>query len=52
MVEVVERDCWSFYIRGKRCAKMGEMIGTLPKEIWGGVIRLGIQEMGVAEIPC
>ena len=51
VVELVECNCGSFYIRAKRCAKMDDMIGTVPKEEWEA-IRLGIQEMEVADIPC
>lgn len=51
VVELVERNCGFFYIRAKRCAKMDDMIGTVPKEKWEAV-RLGVQEMEVAEIPC
>ena len=50
VVEVVERNSSSFYIRAKRCANMDNMIGSVPKEKWEK-IRLGIQEMEVADIP-
>lgn len=50
VVGVVERNSRSFYIRAKRCAGMDGMIGSVPKEDWEK-IRLGIQEMEVADIP-
>lgn len=49
VIEVVERNSNSFYIRAKRCAKMDDMIESMPKEKWEK-IRLGIQEMEVADI--
>lgn len=50
VVDVVERNSGSFYIRAKRCAKMDDMIGSVAKQGWEK-IRLGIQEMEVADIP-
>ncbi len=38
-----------FYIRAMRCAHMEQLIGQLPTHAWGKV-RLGVQEMEVAEI--
>lgn len=50
VIQVVESNSKSFYIRAKRCANMDDMIGSVPKEKWEK-IRLGIQEMEVADIP-
>jgi uncharacterized protein Veg len=50
VVSVVERNSRSFYIRAKRCAKMDDMIGSVPKGDWEK-IRLDTQEMEVAGIP-
>lgn len=49
VIEVVEANSNSFYIRAKRCAKMDDMIGSVPKRKWEK-IRLGTQEMEVADI--
>lgn len=49
VIEVVEGNSKSFYIRAKRCAKMDDMIGSVPKEKWEK-IRLGTQQMEVADI--
>ena len=50
VVDVVEENSRSFYIRAKRCAKMDEMIGSVPKQDWKK-IRLDTQEMEVADLP-
>lgn len=49
VIEVVEHNSESFYIRARRCANMDDMIGFVPKEKWEK-IRLGVQEMEVADI--
>lgn len=49
VVDVVERNSGSFYIRAKRCAKMDDMIGSVAQDRWEK-IRLGTQEMEVADI--
>ena len=51
VIELVERQDSLFYIRAKRCTKMDDMIGSIDKDDWEKV-RLGIQEMEVANIPC
>jgi hypothetical protein len=51
VVDLVELHCRSFYIRATRCAKMDGMIGAIDKASWEK-IRLGTQEMEVADIPC
>ena len=50
VVDMVEQNCRSFYIRANRCAKMDGMIGSVPEGDWEKT-RLGIQEMEVADIP-
>jgi hypothetical protein len=50
VIDVVEGHSRSFYIRAMRCAKMDDMIGSVAVDDWEKV-RLGIQEMEVADIP-
>lgn len=49
VISLVTHKSQYFYIRAMRCADMEQQISRLPAEAWQK-IRLGVQEMGVAEI--
>ncbi len=50
VVDLVTSENCLFYVRARRCANMEQQIGNLPKTAWQK-IRLGVQQMEVAEIP-
>ena len=50
VVDLVAERCTYFYIRAMRCADMERQISRIPANSWQKV-RLGVQEMEIAELP-